>query len=194
MELTQQYVDGGWLAQEVPVCVKTILEREDDIEKKEDDRKISPTLRDDIERLVTLEELTDSKRDEAGHHQPTMTSLSPAECGDQAEGGHTPVVEVMSTDTLQGSSLVPSVLGPTVQHGDEWESKPSVEDRHFDESLSSGGSNDTWESPRSGNVCPDTMTGIQSQEPHGCPGTSTSHDNLDILTVAASTPSSGKHC
>ena len=111
--------------------MKTILALEDNRFEKEDDRNVSPTLHDDQDGLVTLQELLDSKREEAGHHKPSLSSLSLIESGDQSKGEPSQVKEVTSNDTLQDSSLVRSMLGPTAQHRGEYENDSSMEDPHF---------------------------------------------------------------
>ena len=62
IKLTQCYVGGGWSHQDdpeisIPIAVKkTPAVMEDDLDEKEDDRNLLPSLKDDQNRLVTLEE------------------------------------------------------------------------------------------------------------------------------------------
>ena len=140
IKLTQHYVGGGLVhhdVPEIPIAVKTISAVE------EDDRSASPTLDDDQDRLVTLQELLFSQRDEAGQNQPSLTSLSLIEGGDQSKGGPSQVEEVISTDTLRGSGLVSSMLGTPTQHHGDYEHRSSMENPHFVENRGSGSCTDT---------------------------------------------------
>ena len=190
IKLTQHYVGGGLVhhdVPEIPIAVKTISAVE------EDDRSASPTLDDDQDRLVTLQELLFSQRDEAGQNQPSLTSLSLIEGGDQSKGGPSQE-EVISTDTLRGSGLVSSMLGTPTQHHGDYEHHSSMENPHFVENRGSGSCTDTRGSPCSRNTCSDAMTVLDRQEPQERPGTGTIRFNQHIVVDPAPTPSSGENC
>ena len=159
---------------------------EDDQLKKEDDLSSSPSFKDGQQSMGTIQGLLVSHRDEDGHQPPTGTSLTPAEGHHQAGGTHSPAREVDRSDTPQGSGLIPISMGLTAQRGEESKLNSSEGDAHFARSLSSGGCDDTWMSPRPGNIRPVVQTVlVRSQDP----GIKTiQYCKKNCVTTAATTP------
>ena len=75
---------------------------EDDVE---DDLGMPPASDDDQDDMVSILELLQSFKEEDGHPQPSLTSLTPARNQDQPGKGHSPVREVTVADSRQGSDL-----------------------------------------------------------------------------------------